>query len=221
MAQLKKYKWALLVLALHLAATLWFAGQLPDDTRVPIHWNIHNEIDGWSGKTFGLWWGLALNAIMFLALWLLPWYSPWYRKYEERFDAVLPPLTTTLVFFFALISLYALAVAKWGDIGQVNMILILMGLLCVLLGNLLPKVPKNFFIGIKTPWTLSNEEVWNRTHRLGGILFVLGGLLLMLKGFILPKHSGFQLWSAVLAFGLLLYPVLHSFILFKRLGKDG
>ena len=96
----------------------------PADTRVPTHWNIHNEIDGWSGKTFGLWWGLALNAIMFLALWLLPWYSPWYRKYEERFDAVLPPLTTTLVFFFALISVYALAVAKWGDIGQVNMILI-------------------------------------------------------------------------------------------------
>jgi uncharacterized membrane protein len=89
------------------------------------------------------------------------------------------------------------------------------------LGNLLPKVPKNFFIGIKTPWTLSNEKVWDRTHRLGGILFVLGGLLLMLKGFILPKHSGFQVWSAVLAFGLLLYPVLHSFILFKRLGKDG
>lgn len=220
MTRLSKYKWSLLILVLQLAAVIWFARALPADAQVPMHWNIHNQIDGWSGKTFGLLWGLGLNLILFLMIFLMPWYSPWYRQYRDRNEGVLPALTAVLVLFFALISVYSLAIARWGDLKGVNVLMLLMGLLFVFIGNLLPKVPKNFFVGYKTPWTLANETVWDKTHRLGGILFVISGLILILKGFILLGNSGFQAVSAVVAFGLALYPVLHSFILFKRLDKD-
>ncbi len=220
MTRLSKYKWSLLILVLQLAAVIWFARALPADAQVPLHWNIHNQIDGWSGKTFGLLWGLGLNLILFLMIFLMPWYSPWYRQYRDRNEGVLPALTAVLVLFFALISVYSLAIARWGDLKGVNVLMLLMGLLFVFIGNLLPKVPKNFFVGYKTPWTLANETVWDKTHRLGGILFVISGLILILKGFILLGNSGFQVVSAAFAFGLALYPVLHSFILFKRLDKD-
>lgn len=219
MTRLSKFKWSILILALQLIAVLYFAGILPADAKVPIHWNIHNQIDGWIGRNTGLAWGLALNVAMFLLLYLLPFYSPWYRKYEERNEKVVPALTAILLFFFTVLSVYSLYVAKWGEVRGVNMLLILMGLMFIFLGNLLPKVPKNFFIGIKTPWTLSNEVVWDKTHRLGGILFVAAGLLMILKGFVLVGNAAFQTWSSVLAFGMLLYPLLHSFILFRKLGK--
>lgn len=218
--KLSNYKWALLILVLHAAAVIWFATVLPADARVPIHWNIHNQIDGWTNRATGLFWGLGLNAAMFLLLWLMPAYSPWFKKYRERYDRLLPSLTAILLFFFALISVYALYVARWGEPVGISVILILMGFLFIFLGNLLPKVPKNFFIGIKTPWSLASDEVWDRTHRLGGLLFVLSGLLMIAKGFFLPANQPFQVVTAVIAFGMLLYPILHSFILYKKLGKN-
>jgi uncharacterized membrane protein len=80
-------------------------------------------------------------------------------------------------------------------------------------------VPKNTLVGIRTPWTIANELIWDKTHRLGGWLFVLSGIVLILKGLILPKSALFQNVTTVLVFGCLLYPALHSFILFKKLGK--
>jgi uncharacterized membrane protein len=219
MIRLKKYKWALLVLVLHLAAVLWFATQLPADAQVPIHWNYQNQIDGWTGRTTGLVWGIGFNVLLFLLLYMFHWYSPWYEKNAERFEKILPPLTTTLLVCFAAISLYSLYVAKWGEVPGVNLILVLIGLVLMFLGNLLPKVPKNTLVGIRTPWTIANELIWDKTHRLGGWLFVLSGIVLILKGLILPKSALFQNVTTVLVFGCLLYPALHSFILFKKLGK--
>ena len=219
MNRLKKYKWALLILALQLAGMLWFSGQLPADAKVPIHWNAQNQIDGWTGRDAGLIWGIGLNLGLFLLLYLLHWYSPWYKQYSERFEKILPSLTATLLACLGALSLYSLYVAKWGEVPGVNMILILIGLLFIFLGNLLPKVPKNMFVGIRTPWTIANELVWERTHRLGGWLFVLSGIVMILKGLILPGSALFQNVTTVLALGCLLYPMLHSFILYKKLVK--
>jgi uncharacterized membrane protein len=206
-------------MALHLAALAWFARTLPAGARVPMHWNIHNQIDGWTGKTTGLLFGLAMNLGLFLLLYLMPWYSPWYKRYRERFEKLLPRLTAMLVLFFGILSLYSLWIAKYGDVQGVNLIMLLIGLLFIFLGDLLPKVPKNFFIGIRTPWTLSNEVVWERTHRLGGIMFVIGGAIMALKAFVLAGNQPFQVATAVLALALVLYPLPHSFIVYKQLKK--
>jgi len=85
----------------------------------------------------------------------------------------------------------------------------------LLLGNLLPKVPRNFFVGIRTPWTISDEENWRMTHRLGGWLFVIGGVLMLFKG-VLRLSSAMQIISTWAVILMLLSPLVYSFILFRR-----
>ncbi len=220
MKRLFNFKWSLLLIVVHLAAMAYFAISLPADAQVPMHWNINNEIDGYSGKTGALLFGLGMSVGLFLLMFLMPWYSPWYKKYEKRFERIIPGLTTVLVLFFALISLYSFYLAKSNVEPKVQFILVIIGLLFIFLGNLLPKTPRNFFIGVKTPWTLANEEVWMRTHRLAGKLFAISGLLMIIKGFVLPNNYAFQQISGVIAFGILLYPLLHSFMLYKKLGSE-
>lgn len=220
MKRLLKYKWSLVILVLHLAVVLWFAAKLPTDAKVPIHWNIKYEVDGWVGRTAGLVWGIIMNFALFLLIYLLHWYSPWYKKYAERFEKVLPALSATLLFCFAALSIYSLYVAIWPEPSGVNLVAVLVGMLLMLTGNLMPKVPKNFFIGIRTPWSIASDRVWDKTHRLGGLLYVLGGFILFLKGFVLVSNSLFQGVTTVIFIILLLYPALHSFILFKLENRE-
>lgn len=219
MTRLLNFKWALIVMALHLIVLGYFAFILPVDTQVPMHWNINNEIDGYSGKTSALLFGAGLSLGLFLLMYLMPFYSPWYTKYEKRFESILPSLTTVLILFMALISSYSLYLAKTQVMPQIQFILILIGFLFIFLGNLMPKTPRNFFIGIKTPWTLANNDVWQRTHRMGGKLFALSGLILIIKGLILPNHYAFQQISGVAAMLILLLPLPYSFLLYKKRGE--
>jgi uncharacterized membrane protein len=220
MKRLFNFKWSLVVIVLQLVVLGYFAYSLPADAKVPSHWNFNNEIDGYTGKTASLliWSGLSIG--MFLLFFLMPWYSPWYKKYEKRFERLLPPLTLVMVLFFALISVYSLYLAQTQVEPEIQFILILIGLMFIFLGNLMPKTPRNFFIGIKTPWTLANEEVWQRTHRLGGWLFAISGVIMIVKGFVLLHNNLFQQISGVIAMLILLFPLAYSFFIFKKLGAE-
>ncbi len=86
----------------------------------------------------------------------------------------------------------------------------------ILLGNILPKMPSSFFIGIRTPWTLSSEHVWRKTHKVGGICFVMGGLLMIFIPAIWGNHATALTIMFVLFITLILCPVLYSFFLYKK-----
>ncbi len=217
MNRIKNFKWGILVLVLHALVAAYFSVTLPDTAQIPTHWNIHNEIDGWAGKTMGTWGLLGVNVLIFLLLFAMPFYSPKYRRNEHRFEKVVPVVALVMAVFLGLIAIYGLWIAKVGEIPGVVFILVLIGLLFIFLGNILPKVPKNFFIGIRTPWTLASNEVWERTHRLGGWCFVIGGVLMLLKGLVLIGHHSFQTITAILALALFLWPALYSLIIYKRL----
>jgi len=216
MQRLKRYRWSLIVMLIHFLILGWFMAVLPADATIPIHWNINNEIDGWAGKTNILLFNLGMSIGLFLILYLMPLYSPWYRKYATRNEAIIPSITFVLLLFLALINVYSLWLAYSGIQPRIQFILILIGLLFIFLGNLLPKTPRNFFIGIKTPWTLANEEVWHRTHRLGGKVFVLSGLIMIFKGFFFTQHYLFQQLSGSLAMLILLFPLLYSLLIYRE-----
>jgi len=194
----------------------WFMAVLPSDARIPSHWNINNEIDGWMNKTQALLFNLGLSLGLFLLLYLLPLYSPWYRKYAQRNEAVIPSISFVLLLFMALINTYSLWLAYSGWNPHIQFVLILIGLLFIFLGNLLPKTPRNFFIGIKTPWTLASDDVWRRTHRLGGKVFIVSGLIMLFKGFAFTQNHLFQQLSGALAFLLLLFPLLYSLLIYRE-----
>jgi len=216
MTRLMKFKWGLIFLVLHYLILRYFAITLAPEARVPMHWNIQDEIDGWWGKTPALLFYALFNLGLFMLLYAMPWYSPRYRNFRERNEKVIPALTAGLVLFFAVFSCYSLWLAASGSQMGMRLVMVPIGLLFVFLGNLLPKVPNNYFVGIRTPWTLSSDEIWQRTHRLGGWCFVIAGLLFALRGLLPPLPPVWRVVTAILLLAFLLYPVLYSLLLYLK-----
>jgi len=216
MKRITRFRGSLILLVVYLLALSYFMISTAPGTRIPMHWNIRGEIDGWAGKTEAGLFGAGLCLFLFLMIYLMPYYSPKYRNQEARFEKLLPSLSFVLILFFALISLYSFALASWEGIIPMNFIMVILGLLMICLGNILPKAPRNFFIGIRTPWTLSDDDIWQRTHRLGGYTFVISGIILGLQGFFLMGSSALTRVSSVVAFGLLMLPLVYSFVLFRQ-----
>lgn len=219
MERIKTYKWSLMLLVIMLGSSLYVWNVMPADSRIPSHWNISGEVDGWMSKPVFIVFNLGLAVFIFLLMYLMPWISPWYKSYEKRMENVLPRITTILMLAFIGLFWYSAILAQNAEIaGTVNGVTIFIGILFILLGNIMPKVPKNFFVGIKTPWTLSDDDIWQKTHRLGGALFVISGILMLCKSFILVSNKSFQEISGAIAIIILLYPLLHSFILYRKKG---
>lgn len=215
MKHIKNHLAALILLIVYAAIAVFLFLQIPQGAGLPIHWDIKGEIDGYASANVALAFALLMPTFLFLLLLLLPYYSPKYREQAERFEKILPKINFLMVFFFALIHLYILAFPMIGEMIKINFIFIVLGFMFALLGNFMPKLPRNFFIGIRTPWSISDEDNWYRTHRVGAKTFVISGLIMIVAGFLPPVP---MLSTAVMIFALslALYPVLYSFIIFKK-----
>lgn len=212
----KKNVFALIIIVLQLFFSLVIAVHLPADVKIPTHWNMKGEIDGYSSKWVGILLFPIMNLLILGMLRFMPIFSVRYKNSADRFEKVIPNFTLILVGFFALIHIFTLLVAI-GFIGKVNQpIFILMGFLFIFLGNFLPKVPSNFYLGIRTPWSLSSETVWRKTHRVGGICFVISGIIMIMASLI-GEYS--QLLNQVLlttVFVIIFIPIVLSFVWYKK-----
>ncbi len=212
----KKNVFALIIIVLQLFFSLVIAVHLPADVKIPTHWNMKGEIDGYSSKWVGILLFPIMNLLILGMLRFMPIFSVRYKNSADRFEKVIPNFTLILVGFFALIHIFTLLVAI-GFIGKVNQpIFILMGFLFIFLGNFLPKVPSNFYLGIRTPWSLSSETVWRKTHRVGGICFVISGIMMIMASLI-GEYS--QLLNQVLlttVFVIIFIPIVLSFVWYKK-----
>jgi uncharacterized membrane protein len=201
-----------------LAGTLVAYPYLPN--IVPMHWDIQGHVNGWGPK-----WSLFLTGpggmlLMVLMFSALPWLSP--KKFEvDSFRATYLYIMIAIVAMMAYCNLLILmsALGALGGIG-LDISRALEGGICLLialLGNVMGKVRRNFFVGIRTPWTIASEPVWNATHRFAAKTFFAGGLL----GFIaVLLHAPF--WVAMA--GILvaaLVPAFYSLVLYKQLERRG
>jgi uncharacterized membrane protein len=210
---------ALTVAALAGALYLYFVqyDQLPE--RIATHWDIHFEPDHWVPKAGVLGHFLVLPGIMAgitLLTLVLPWLSP--RSFEVE------PFRATYGYVMALVVAlmgYLDVVFLWASLKQgAWMYQLLVGgifLFFALLGNVLGRVRRNFWMGVRTPWTLASEAVWNQTHRVAAWLFVAGGV----AGFVAVLIGVPPLWCFVGLIVVALWPVLYSLLLYKRLEKQG
>jgi uncharacterized membrane protein len=179
---------------------------------MPSHWNAAGQVNGWLPK----FWGALLIPIMMAVMWLiflvLPRISP--RGFEmEPFLRAWGILKVTVLGLMLLLEVLILRAANHsGELSQ-SALFVGLGILLVVIGNLLGKVTRNFFVGIRTPWTLASEEVWYRTHRLAGKLFVVAGLAV-----VASTLTGGTVWVLLVAAGLSsLIPVVYSYVLYKRI----
>jgi uncharacterized membrane protein len=198
-----------LIVAL-LAFATWIYPQLPD--LVPSHWNSQGQVDDYMEKPWGVFLLPVLTIGIYLMFLVLPLISP-HGFRMEQFGNVVRLFQTVMVLFMSLVTVTALLAARGDDVPVSNITLAGTGMLLLVLGNYMGKVRKNFFIGIRTPWTLASDEVWTRTHRLGGWMFSAGGLLLMLGSFS-PLDSRLILTVVTI---IAIVPVAYSFLLYRRL----
>ena len=166
----------ILLLPILAGVILW--ENLPGE--IPIHWNISGEVDDTCGKPFAVFgMPLILLGIHFVAVFALL-FDPKKQNHSEKVRQLslwIVPLVSLVL------SAMMYSTAMGGGVRVEVIVPLLMGLLFIIIGNYLPKCRQNYTIGIKVPWTLNSEENWNRTHRVGGIVFVIAGTVIALCAF--------------------------------------
>lgn len=208
----------LIIVLFFLAATtfsaVWHA-RLPE--TVPTHWNARGEADA-----FGPRWKLTvlmpgLMVVLTLIFHFLPQLGP-FRKNIESFRPTYGRIV--VVAMAALLAIHVISVLKAGgqNISMNRAILIVIGLLLATMGNWFGKLRRNFYIGIRTPWTIANDEVWERTHRLGGRLFVAYGVLLVVAGLAAPAGTS-VFWLVGGLIVITVWLTVYSLVTYRRLGQ--
>lgn len=185
--------------------------RLPD--TIPIHWNASGEVDGWAGK-WPMAFGLPATATgVWLLLLFLPRIDPRRESYD-RFRDTYWLVVNLVVLFLAGLEVATLGVPLGLEVDVAAVTIASLGILFVVLGNYLPRVRPNWWMGVRTPWTLSNDRVWRETHRLAGRTFVLGGIALVVAA-LLPAEVHLSVLAGVVPLTVLV-PVVHSYRLWKR-----
>lgn len=157
--------------------------RLPADAQVPIHWGPTGAVDGYADKTLGLFL-LPLIAVGLTAMfWVIPRVEPRRTNLQRSGKAFVAIWMATLLLLGAL-QVMTVAVALGAAIDVTQLVMIGTGGVFVVMGNYLPKVRPNYLVGIRTPWTLTSDLSWARTHRLGGRLFVIAGVVLIGLGVV-------------------------------------
>jgi uncharacterized membrane protein len=206
---------SLLSVAAMAAAGVAVALHLPEGARLPIHWDLHGTADRMGGKWEALLMPGAVTAVISLTFFLLPWIEP-RTKDLARSRGLYSMSWLGLLIVMATVQLAVTGAALGWNLPVLKLIQGALGLLFVLMGNQLGKSRRMFLVGIRTPWTLSSEEVWIATHRLAGKLLVLGGLLMILAALLpLPSSFGPRLLIGVIVVALL-FPAMWSYILWRR-----
>ena len=211
MLTLKTAVWTGLVLGLVALAISWLSwSHLPEP--MVIHWDARGQPNGWGPRVLGAFLLPALIVLFGLLFALLRRISPQGFRLEG-FEDTVALVAIALQGFLLVVHVITLRAARTGGSLEPSVMLLGLGALTAVLGNRMGKMRRNFFIGIRTPWTLSDPEVWLRTHRLGGKVFFIAGLGTMVCA-LLP----YGLVGAVpllLAAGLV--PTVYSYVIYKRL----
>jgi uncharacterized membrane protein len=206
-------KWVkyLVIIGMFVAGVILYPS-LPAD--IPSHWGFAGNPDSWMPKEYGMWLlpGLTLVlAVLFPVLCYLDPKRENYRLFVRTWEVMQLSIIVMLAYIFA-VQLYATLYPE-ANVLVGRFIVFGVGLLFVVLGNFMGKIRQNFFVGLRTPWSLSDPQVWQKSQRFAGWAFVLGGFLMLAEAF---------LWRAVpwLFFGIVAFvvvlPTVYSYLIFRR-----
>lgn len=199
-----------MLMVLSFGMSVYLYDSLPE--KIPMHWNVAGEIDRYESKITAVWFMPILISIMWVAFKIFPQLDPNKEKYRD-FQPEWEILQTLLLGFFVYLQIITFYIAMNPASDMMKLMFSGMGVLFMVIGNFLPKIRQNFFIGIKIPWTLTNEENWNKTHRFGGWCFVVSGLLFLIEGMWRPVSPEIMFGTLM---ALVLAPMVYSYSLFLR-----
>ncbi len=208
-----RHDWPLILLILLLVvASVLVYPHLPG--RVPSHWNVHGQVDGYSSRSFAAFFMPLLTIWIYALLVLLPLIDPQRPNYA-LFAGAYRMLRGALVVLLSGIWTVTILVALGYSLDVQMIVRGAIGLLLLLFGFLMGQIRFNYFVGVRTPWTLADERVWEQTHLFTGRIWVLGGLLLLL-GAGVPGDLGLVFYFGVLGM-MILAPIIFSYIEYARI----
>ena len=194
----------LILMPIVIGVVFW--NQLPE--QMATHFGYDGEANGWSSKWFAV---FGLPAFLLAIHWictLVTGNDPKYDQYPEKLKKLVLWICPACSW---LCSLGTYAYELNGKMLAVEWVAAILGLLFVYVGNYLPKVKQNWFLGIKLPWTYASEENWNKTHRFGGKLWVLGGIIILLNIIFKVKYL-----EIVVGAVMVIVPILYSYFYSKK-----
>lgn len=212
---LKHDLYIILIIITDFAISLYFFPQLPQ--KIPVHWNSVGQIDRYGSRFTGTFVTPIVSLVMYLVLLIIPIIDP-HSKNFKKFGSSLQ----VIKFLVVTMPLVTQTFTLLGDTGVKVSIRIVTGIVIsaflILRGNVMGRFRHNYFIGIRTPWTLANEEVWRKTHRVAGPISVLGGfafLILTIKG------AQYQTYGFFIILALIgIAPFVYSYLVFRRINDQ-
>lgn len=208
-------KWVpfLIAITAFVASAVVYGG-LPG--RVPTHWDASGDVNGWSSRAWGAFAIPLFIALLAIVMRLLPRIDPRgsnYAKFSGAFEGI---MISVMLFLLAL-HIVVLRAALGYPVAMAKVVPFGVGALFVVIGSLLPRARPNWFVGIRTPWTLSSDKVWERTHRFGGRVFVAAGFLILVATLLSPRTAHITTFGSISLAAFTV--VIYSYLEWKRDGS--
>jgi len=200
----------LLIIGFMFAIGIYFYNDLPN--MMPVHWDIEGQPDKFMLKENAI---ILFPVITFFIAILFPIIKsidPRKVKYEQ-FAKTWEIIQYILILFFAYIYFVSIYMTLNPEASINTFMLWGVWILFILLGNYMWKIRSNYFVWIKTPWTIEDEEVWNKTHRFGWWMFILWWFMMMIAAFFPAFTKLFFIWAIVMTW---LFPVIYSYIIYRK-----
>jgi len=193
-------------------AYIW--SSLPD--TVPIHWNYKGEIDDWGNKSSLIFITFLLSGLTYILFTVIPIIDP--KKRIQTMGNKYHNLKFLMVLFMSALAVFIIYSAKEQSITNPSFIYLAIGLLFMLLGNYMKIIKANYFIGIRTPWTLEYESIWKSTHKLASKIWFVGGLAIVISSLTTNKDFNGIFFISVITL-LAIIPVVYSYMEYRKLKK--
>ncbi|HKV70441.1 MAG TPA: SdpI family protein [Gemmatimonadales bacterium] len=204
-------RWFGFVVAAALLVVTWWAwDRLPP--HMATHWDASGHVNGYSPRAFGALFAPGLIVLLTLLFQVLPLLDPRRQNYE-KFIHTYWVIANSVGLFVGVAHVLVIGNALGYPVAVSRIVPLGLGILFIALGNVLPRVEPNWFVGIRTPWTLSSDTVRRRTHRTGGWTFFLGGCALLVEG-MTPLRAYWPAMIVTIAAAVLI-PVIQSYVLWK------
>lgn len=202
---------AIVLVLLPFLYLAWIWNSLPE--QVPLHWNIVGEADRYGSRKELILVPLLLPFLVYILMWFIPFVDSKNAiiKKDDNYDLI----KLILVGVTSVLAIFILNVSRNETILNINYLILGIGVLYMILGNFFKTIRSNYFIGIRTPWTLADELVWRKTHKLAGIIWLVGGLIIILLSFFLD-HTPLSFGMIIVTAVIVLIPVIYSYIAFQH-----
>ncbi|MBJ7895260.1 SdpI family protein [Bacillus atrophaeus] len=207
---MKKYLFSVVIIVLTILTWVFTYSSLPND--LVTHWGINGNADDYSSKFNAMMTFIGIMIIQYILMVTIPKIDPKnnYKTFMRPYMAVFNTMFAVLF----IINLITILTGLGYDLPIPYLGSFVLGAIFMVFGNFIQKVKPNFFLGIRTPWTLSNERVWKDTHRVSSKLFVLAGVIIMLTAFFPSTYKESIIFTA--AIGCIILSIVSSYFIYQR-----